>query len=67
MRLVYLDIIKIFAILMVVWGHIQGLFISDGGFVVARNFIEGVNIPLFFVINGYFFHLSFRFFNENSS
>ena len=54
MRLAYLDILKFVAIFMVVWGHMQGLFASDGEFVLAMNFIEGVNMPLFFALSGYF-------------
>ena len=56
-RETFFDLVKFFAMLMVVYGHVMGYRM---GFDLktmpsyAENFIVIVNMPLFFIISGYF-------------
>ena len=54
MRNPYFDVLKFFAILLVVYGHVAGAFGSAFGRPWLENFIVGMNMPLFFIISGYF-------------
>lgn len=48
------DVLKFFAMLLVVYWHTAGAFESKIGIPYVTNFIVGVNMPLFFIISGYF-------------
>lgn len=48
------DIAKLAAILMVVFGHVQTASEMTWGSPYIKNFIIGVNMPLFFAISGFF-------------
>ena len=53
-RDLFFDVAKFFAILMVVFGHVQTASQMTWGAPYIKNFIIGVNMPLFFAISGYF-------------
>lgn len=54
MRNPFFDVLKFFAILLVVYGHVGGAFGCSFGSPFINNFIVGVNMPLFFALSGYF-------------
>lgn len=54
MRNPFFDVLKFFAILLVVYGHVGGAFDCSFGSPFVNNFIVGVNMPLFFALSGYF-------------
>lgn len=54
MRNPFFDVLKFFAILLVVYGHVGGAFDCSFGSPFINNFIVGVNMPLFFALSGYF-------------
>lgn len=54
MRNPFFDVLKFIAILLVVYGHVSGAFSCDWGAPYVGNFIVGMNMPIFFVISGYF-------------
>lgn len=54
MRNPFFDILKFFAIMLVVYGHVSGAFGCKLGCPWLGNFIVGMNMPLFFIISGYF-------------
>lgn len=53
-RLPYWDVLKFVAMLMVVLGHVMGHLKCDFGSPYMGNFFTGMNMPLFFMISGYF-------------
>ncbi len=54
-RIKWMDALKLFAILMVIWGHsVQHLLSSDRLTEPAWLFITSFHMPLFMVISGYF-------------
>jgi fucose 4-O-acetylase-like acetyltransferase len=58
-RILYLDLVKAFAILCVVWGHsIQ--YMSNNNFFTnpTFEFIYSFHMPLFMILSGYFFSSS---------
>lgn len=54
MRNPFFDALKFFAIMLVVYGHVSGAFKCEWGRPFVGNFIIGMNMPLFFIISGYF-------------
>ena len=54
-RLVYLDALRGFAMLMVVIVHVEGfsLFIEDFHITVLRRICEAIMLPLFFFVSGF--------------
>lgn len=54
MRNPFFDVLKFLAIMLVVYGHVVGAFRCDFGQPWINNFIVGMNMPLFFMIAGYF-------------
>lgn len=53
-RVPFWDVLKFFAILSVVYGHVSGAFGCKMLEPYISNFRIGMNMPLFFVISGYF-------------
>lgn len=53
-RVPFWDVLKFFAILLVVYGHVSGAFGCKVLEPWASNFRIGMNMPLFFIISGYF-------------
>ena len=54
MRDSYFDLVKAVAIFMVVFGHVTTA--SGCHSMIVSNFIVGCNMPLFFIMSGYFAH-----------
>lgn len=54
MRNSFFDVLKFLAIMLVVYGHVAGAFGCHFGQPWLDNFIVGMNMPLFFIISGYF-------------
>lgn len=52
----YFDLVKAFAIFLVVLGHVKAS--SELDCVPLENFIVGANMPLFFILSGWFAHLT---------
>ena len=50
----FFDVLKFFCILLVIYFHVIGSFDYNGGSPYISNFIVGMNMPLFFIISGYF-------------
>ena len=50
----YFDLVKAIAILMVIWGHVRGFAATDMFPMWTDNFRVGMNMPIFFLISGYF-------------
>lgn len=50
----FFDVLKFFAMVLVVYGHVTGAFKCEWGRPFVGNFIIGMNMPLFFIISGYF-------------
>lgn len=51
----YFDVVKSIAICFVIFGHALGLASSLGvSTVKVTNFIVGMNMPIFFIVSGYF-------------
>ena len=53
-RVPFWDVLKFFAILLVVYGHVSGAFGCKVLEPYISNFRVGMNMPLFFIISGYF-------------
>ena len=53
-RVPFWDVLKFFAILLVVYGHVRGAFGCKVLEPYISNFRIGMNMPLFFIISGYF-------------
>lgn len=53
-RVPFWDVLKFFAILLVVYGHVSGALGCKVLEPWASNFRIGMNMPLFFIISGYF-------------
>lgn len=54
MRNQFFDVLKFFAIMLVIYGHVSAAFSCEWGRPYVGNFIVGMNMPLFFIISGYF-------------
>ena len=54
MRNPFFDILKFLAIMLVVYRHVSKMFGNSFGQPLVDNFIVGMNMPLFFMISGYF-------------
>ena len=50
----YFDVVKAFAMLLVVIGHTRWAYGCQAGNPLIDNFIVGINMPVFFMISGYF-------------
>ena len=50
----YFDVVKFAAMFMVVFGHVQSATEMSWGAPYIKNFIIGLNMPLFFIISDYF-------------
>lgn len=50
----YFDVVKFVAMFMVVFGHVQSATEMSWGTPYIKNFIIQSNMPLFFIISGYF-------------
>lgn len=64
-RLPYIDLIKCFAIFLVVWGHVMQNWgnTSDINIWITFNFILSFHMPLFAMVSGMFFSDSSSFFS----
>ena len=54
MRNPYFDLVKAIAISMVIWGHVRGFAAIDMFPTWTDNFRVGMNMPIFFMLSGYF-------------
>jgi len=55
-RILWIDFLKIFAILMVVWGHVlprMGWYTGDTNYTGAHGFIYSFHMPLFMMLSGF--------------
>lgn len=55
-RIVYIDVIKAFAIFIVVWGHICGKYDSNINSFIGDYCISPIAMPLFVILSGFFFN-----------
>lgn len=53
-REIYWDVLRCVAIFMVVFGHVASTFGMSWGAPYVSNVIIGINMPIFFVMSGYF-------------
>lgn len=59
-RVLYFDAIKLFAIILVLYGHCVQHFISNGDSTPIYIFIYSFHMPLFMIISGFFSHSVFN-------
>lgn len=54
-RIVYIDVIKAFAIFLVVWGHVCGKYDTKTNSFIGDYCIAPLAMPLFVILSGFFF------------
>lgn len=55
-RLLYIDVIKAFAILCVVLGHVCGHYVNSLNSFIGDYFVAPVAMPLFAILSGFFYN-----------
>lgn len=55
-RIVYIDVIKAFAIFLVVWGHVCGKYDTKINSFIGDYCIAPVAMPLFVILSAFFFN-----------